>query len=165
VLNLAVAAAAPALVDARPHLDLVHQTGERDLEAVRRTYVDRAITARTEAFLDPMAPEMAAADLVLCRAGATTLAELAAAGRPAVLVPFPAATDDHQRRNATLLARAGAAVVVEERDLASQLAGVVDGLLSDPARLDQMGEAMRRFARPDAARVIVDRIVALSNER
>jgi UDP-N-acetylglucosamine--N-acetylmuramyl-(pentapeptide) pyrophosphoryl-undecaprenol N-acetylglucosamine transferase len=97
------------------------------------------------------------ADLVICRAGATTLAELAAAGRPAVLVPFPAATDDHQRKNAQVFADAGAAVVMDERDLTvERLATVTRDLLADPARREAMATAMRGLARPDAARRIVD---------
>jgi UDP-N-acetylglucosamine--N-acetylmuramyl-(pentapeptide) pyrophosphoryl-undecaprenol N-acetylglucosamine transferase len=105
---------------------------------------------------------MVAADLVICRAGATTLAELAAIGRPALLVPFPAATDDHQRKNASVLETAGAAAVVDERELSGgRLAGTIGELLGDTGRLAAMGAAMRRFARPDAARVIVDRLDAL----
>jgi UDP-N-acetylglucosamine--N-acetylmuramyl-(pentapeptide) pyrophosphoryl-undecaprenol N-acetylglucosamine transferase len=110
-----------------------------------------------------MAGEMAAADLVICRAGATTLAELAAAGRPAVLVPFPAATDDHQRRNAEVLDRAGAAVLLHERDLtADRLADVTADLVGDRGRRGRMANAMRAFARPDAAARIVDRLLDLA---
>ena len=85
------------------------QTGERDLELVRDGYRRAGLEARVEPFLYAMDREMKAADLVVCRAGATTLAELTAAGRPAMLVPLPTATDDHQRKNAEVLARAGAA--------------------------------------------------------
>jgi UDP-N-acetylglucosamine--N-acetylmuramyl-(pentapeptide) pyrophosphoryl-undecaprenol N-acetylglucosamine transferase len=94
------------------------------LEIVRTAYRDAGVDARVEAFLDPVVDEVTAATLVIGRAGATTLAELAAAGRPAVLVPLPTATDDHQRRNAQVLADAGAAVVIDERDLTGpRLAG------------------------------------------
>src|SRR4029079_4168446 len=93
------------------------QTGERDLAGVREAYQQHDIAARAEAFLDPMASEMKAADLGICRAGAATLAELAAAGRPAVLVPFAAAADDHQRKNADVLSAAGAAVMIDEKAL------------------------------------------------
>ena len=158
-INRAMAAAAPLLVTAAPVPDLVHQTGERDAETVRSAYDRAALAARVEPFLDPMAPEMARASLVVCRAGATTLAELAVLGRPAVLIPLASATDDHQRRNAVALAAAGAAVVIEERDLTGQrLAATVTALLADRASLDRMGAAMRQFARPDAAERIVDRI-------
>ncbi len=103
VVNLAVVAAAPELARRVRGLEIVHQTGERDLAAVRDGYAGAGVAARAAAFLDPVAGEMKAADLVIARAGATTLAELAAAGRPAVLVPFAAATDDHQRKNADAL--------------------------------------------------------------
>jgi UDP-N-acetylglucosamine--N-acetylmuramyl-(pentapeptide) pyrophosphoryl-undecaprenol N-acetylglucosamine transferase len=161
-INVAMVAAAPELVRAKG-VELVHQTGERDLATVRDGYTRAGIVARVDAFLDPVAREMSAADLVICRAGATTLAELAAAGRPALLVPFPLAADDHQRKNAAVVAAAGAAVVVDQTDLSgARLADTVDRLLSDRARLREMGRAMRRLARPDAAARIVDRIVELA---
>jgi UDP-N-acetylglucosamine--N-acetylmuramyl-(pentapeptide) pyrophosphoryl-undecaprenol N-acetylglucosamine transferase len=103
---------------------------------------------------------------VVGRAGATSLAELAALGKPAVLVPFPAATDDHQRRNAEVLARAGAARMVDERDLTgARLATEVSALLADRSALASMSDAMRRFARPEAAARIVDRVLELAAER
>jgi UDP-N-acetylglucosamine--N-acetylmuramyl-(pentapeptide) pyrophosphoryl-undecaprenol N-acetylglucosamine transferase len=106
---------------------------------------------------------MTAADLVISRAGATALAELAAAGRPAILVPFPAATDDHQRKNARVVADAGGAVVIDESELGgSRLADVVDELLGDVSKLAAMRAAMKRLAKPDAASRIVDRLLALT---
>ena len=162
-VNVAMVAAAPRLVRLHPGLEVVHQTGERDLAAVREGYRRAGVAARTEPFLDAVAREMIAADLVVCRAGATTLAELAASARPAVLVPFPAATDDHQRRNARLLVDAGAAAMVEERSLTGEsLADVAGALLADAERRDAMGGAMHRFATPEAAARIVDRVLALA---
>lgn len=162
VMNQAMADAAPALARLTPPLDLVHQTGERDLGMVRDAYAKAGLEARTEAFIESIAPHMDAADLVVCRAGATTLAELAAVGRPAVLVPFAAATDDHQRRNAAVLEAAGAATIVTERGLSGDvLAATVTALLDDAPRLKAMGAAMRGFARPDAAARIVDRLEAM----
>jgi UDP-N-acetylglucosamine--N-acetylmuramyl-(pentapeptide) pyrophosphoryl-undecaprenol N-acetylglucosamine transferase len=162
-INVAMAAAAPLLVRRHEGIDIVHQTGERDLAWTRDEYRRGGVAARVEAFLDPMAAEMKAADVAVSRAGATTLAELAASATPAVLVPFPAATDDHQRRNAEALAKAGAAVVIEQRDLSGErLADVVAALLSDAARRERMREAMRGLARPDAAARIVDRVLALA---
>jgi UDP-N-acetylglucosamine--N-acetylmuramyl-(pentapeptide) pyrophosphoryl-undecaprenol N-acetylglucosamine transferase len=162
-INMAVVAAAPELVRRVPGLDLVHQTGTRDVADVRDAYGRGAIAARVEPFLDAVAGAMTAADLIVCRAGATTLAELAAAGCAAVLIPFPGATDDHQRKNARVLADAGAAVLLDERELTpARLADVVAGLLADPARLAAMRDAVRRFARPDAAERIVDRALALA---
>lgn len=162
-LNVAVPVAAAELAVRGLRPDLVHQTGARELAAVRDRYGTAGVEAVVEPFLDRVADHMKTADLVVCRAGATTLAELAASGRPAVLVPFPAATDDHQRRNAVVLVEAGAAVVVEERELGGgRLADVVSGLLADPARLERMAQAMGRFARPDAAARIVERVFELA---
>jgi UDP-N-acetylglucosamine--N-acetylmuramyl-(pentapeptide) pyrophosphoryl-undecaprenol N-acetylglucosamine transferase len=163
VVNLAVVAAAPELVRRVPALELVHQTGERDLAAVRDAYRDAGIPARAESFLDAVAGAMTAAHLAVCRAGATTLAELAASGLPAVLVPLAAATDDHQRRNARAMVDAGAALMIEERDLTgARLAEVVATLLDDRPRLTAMRQAMRALARPDAAARIVARLRELA---
>ena len=164
-INVAMVAAAAELArhaSVGTQLRIVHQTGERDLAFVRQGYASAGLAARVEAFLDPVAPEMTSADVVLCRAGATTLAELAASGRPAVLIPFPNAADDHQRKNAMVLATAGAAMCIDERELSgSSLASTLSALVDDRARLAQMSEAMRRFARPNAARDIVDRLLEI----
>ena len=102
---------------------------------------------------------MRRADLVVCRAGATTLAELAAAGRPSVLVPLPTAADDHQRKNARVLAAAGAAEVIEQRELTGErLAAGAAGAGADGARRARMAAAARRWRRPDAAARIADRV-------
>ena len=106
-----------------PGVHVTHQTGERDLDMVREAYAAAGLEARVEPFLFEMHREMRAADVVVCRAGATTLAELTAAGRAAILIPLPTATDDHQRRNAEALARQGAARVIEQRDLTPATAG------------------------------------------
>jgi UDP-N-acetylglucosamine--N-acetylmuramyl-(pentapeptide) pyrophosphoryl-undecaprenol N-acetylglucosamine transferase len=162
-INMAMVEAAPRLVRARPGLEVVHQTGERDLAGVREAYERDGIGARAESFLDLVAREMTAADLAICRAGATTLAELAAAGCPAVLVPFPAATDDHQRKNAQVLADAGAAVLLDQAGLTGErLADVAGSLLADRPKLAAMSAAMRKFAKPDAAARIADRVFALA---
>jgi UDP-N-acetylglucosamine--N-acetylmuramyl-(pentapeptide) pyrophosphoryl-undecaprenol N-acetylglucosamine transferase len=163
-INLAVVEAASELVRAHAGVELVHQTGERDLAVVREAYRARGIAVRAEAFLDPLAGEMTAADLVICRAGATTLAELAASARPAILVPFPAAADDHQRKNARVLADAGAAEMIDQGELTgARLADLVQRLLSDRPRLAAMGKAIHAFARPDAAARIVDRLLELAS--
>jgi UDP-N-acetylglucosamine--N-acetylmuramyl-(pentapeptide) pyrophosphoryl-undecaprenol N-acetylglucosamine transferase len=142
---------------------VVHQTGERDLAAVREEYQRAGVPARAESFFDAVAREMNDADLVICRAGATTLAELAASGRPAVLIPFPAATDDHQRKNAQVLADAGAAALIEEKDLSPErLVNEAGAILADEGRMRAMAAAMQGFARPDAASRIVDRVLVLA---
>ena len=114
-INMAMVEAAPRLADGR--LAVTHQTGERDLESVRAAYRKAGLDARVEPFLYEMDREMTAADVVVCRAGATTLAELAAAGKPAVLIPLPTAADDHQRKNAEVLVGAGAAEMIDQKDL------------------------------------------------
>jgi UDP-N-acetylglucosamine--N-acetylmuramyl-(pentapeptide) pyrophosphoryl-undecaprenol N-acetylglucosamine transferase len=130
---------------------------------VRDGYRHAGIQARVEPFLYAMDREMKAAHLVVCRAGATTLAELTACGRPAILVPLPTATDDHQRKNAEALVRQGAAAMVEQRELTGdRLAAGILALAGDAERMRRMSDAARRLARPDAARAIVDRIVALA---
>ncbi|MGE0041269.1 MAG: undecaprenyldiphospho-muramoylpentapeptide beta-N-acetylglucosaminyltransferase [Vicinamibacterales bacterium] len=161
-INVAMVAAAANLAAAGVPLAIVHQTGERDLERVRDAYRGAGLEARVEAFIYEMDREVAAADLVVCRAGATTLAELAAAARPAILVPLPTATDDHQRKNAEVVARAGAAEVIDERELTGErLATAIAALAADPARRTAMAAAAGRLARPDAAARIADRAWAL----
>jgi UDP-N-acetylglucosamine--N-acetylmuramyl-(pentapeptide) pyrophosphoryl-undecaprenol N-acetylglucosamine transferase len=162
-INVAMVEAAPRLAAAAPGLVITHQTGERDLEMVRSGYRAAGLDARVEPFLFEMDREMKAADVVICRAGATTLAELAAAGTAAVLIPLPTATDDHQRKNAQALVRQGAAQMIDQRELTGEsLANEIAGLASDSARRQQMRAAIRRTARPDAAKVIVDRVLEMA---
>jgi UDP-N-acetylglucosamine--N-acetylmuramyl-(pentapeptide) pyrophosphoryl-undecaprenol N-acetylglucosamine transferase len=162
-INVAMVEAAPRLASAAPRVAITHQTGERDLEMVRDGYRRAGLEARVEPFLFQMDREVRASDVVVSRAGATTLAELAAAGRASILIPLPTATDDHQRKNADALVRQGAASMVEQRELTGErLAEAILALAGDERRRRAMGEAARRLARPDAAQVIVDRIVALA---
>jgi UDP-N-acetylglucosamine--N-acetylmuramyl-(pentapeptide) pyrophosphoryl-undecaprenol N-acetylglucosamine transferase len=162
-INVAMVEAAARLAAAAPRLEIAHQTGERDLEMVRDGYRRGGLAARVEPFLYEMDREMKAADVVICRAGATTLAELTACGRPSILVPLPTATDDHQRKNAQALVRQGAALMVEQRELTGdRLAAELIALSGDHERRRRMGDAARTLARPDAARVIVDKVVALA---
>jgi UDP-N-acetylglucosamine--N-acetylmuramyl-(pentapeptide) pyrophosphoryl-undecaprenol N-acetylglucosamine transferase len=162
-INVAMVEAAPRLA-AAGGVDLTHQTGERDVELVRRGYRDAGLPARVEPFLFAMDREMKRADLVVSRAGATTIAELTAAGRAAILIPLPTAADDHQKKNAEVLARAGAAELIEQKDLnGAVLADRVLALARDPVRRRAIADAARRFARPDAAKVIVDRALQLAS--
>ena len=162
-INMAVVQAAPELARTTPAPQVTHQTGERDLALVRDGLAGAGLAARVEPFLDRMDEEMNAANVIVCRAGSTTLAEIAAIGRAAILVPLPTATDDHQRRNAEALATAGAAELLEQRDLTgAALAARVVALLDDEPRRRQLSAAVKRFARPDAARVIVDRVLAIA---
>jgi UDP-N-acetylglucosamine--N-acetylmuramyl-(pentapeptide) pyrophosphoryl-undecaprenol N-acetylglucosamine transferase len=162
-INMAMVEAAPRLAADARRLAITHQTGERDLERVREAYRAAGLDARVEAFLFEMDREVKAADLVVCRAGATTIAELTAAGRPAVLIPLPTAADDHQRKNAEVLAKAGAAELLPQAELTGDvLASRVLALAGDEARREEMARAARTFARPDAAKVIVDKVLELA---
>jgi UDP-N-acetylglucosamine--N-acetylmuramyl-(pentapeptide) pyrophosphoryl-undecaprenol N-acetylglucosamine transferase len=165
-INVAMMAAAPALRALDPMPDVVHQTGERDFDRVRDAYRHAGFDARVEPFLHDMDREMRAADLVVCRAGATTLAELTVSAKPALLIPLPNATDDHQRRNAEALARAGAADVLLQHDLSgATLADRIGSLLADDARRQAMARSAGLAARPDAARAIVDRLLLIAARR
>jgi len=162
-INVAMAEAAAPLAAATPGVEVTHQTGERDLAMVREAYAAAGLAARVEPFLYEMDREMRAADVIVCRAGATTLAELTAAGRAAILIPLPTATDDHQRKNADALVRQGAARVIDQRELTgARLAEELLGLAGDGVARERMATAARGLARPDAARVIVDRVLALA---
>jgi UDP-N-acetylglucosamine--N-acetylmuramyl-(pentapeptide) pyrophosphoryl-undecaprenol N-acetylglucosamine transferase len=162
-INVAMVEAAAELAAHPGGMAITHQTGERDLELVRDGYRRAGLEARVEPFLYAMDREIKDADLVVCRAGATTIAELTAAGRPAVLVPLPTAADDHQRKNAEVLGAAGAAEVVEQKDLAGgTLARRMLALVDAPDRLAAMAAAARKLAKPDAARVIADRALELA---
>ena len=162
-INVAMVEAASRLAATGLRLAISHQTGERDLDLVRAAYTRAGLAARVETFIYEIDREMKAADVVICRAGATTLAELAASGTPAILVPLPNSTDDHQRRNAEVVARAGAAVAVEERELTGDtLAAAITGLVGDAKRRHRMATAARQLARPDAAQRIADRVEQLA---
>jgi UDP-N-acetylglucosamine--N-acetylmuramyl-(pentapeptide) pyrophosphoryl-undecaprenol N-acetylglucosamine transferase len=165
-INVAMVEAAAQLAAGRPHLRLVHQTGERDVEMVRAAYRAAGLQAVVEPFLYDMGRQLGQADVVVCRAGATTLAEMTAAGKPAILVPLPTATDDHQRKNAEALAEQGAAEVLLQRDMTGDaLASRLLALAADRDRRARMATAARRLARPDAAQVIVDRALELAGAR
>jgi len=162
-INMAMVEAAPRLAAGAPRVAITHQTGERDLEMVRDGYRRAGLEARVEPFLFAMDREMRAADLVISRAGATTLAELTASGKASILVPLPTATDDHQRKNALALVKGEAARLVEQRELSGdRLASEIHALAADRVQRQRMGMAARKMARPDAARVIVDKVLALA---
>jgi UDP-N-acetylglucosamine--N-acetylmuramyl-(pentapeptide) pyrophosphoryl-undecaprenol N-acetylglucosamine transferase len=138
-------------------LRLVHQTGEAERGSVADAYVRAGRPAEVTAFLDDMPKHFGEADLVLSRSGATTCAELLAAGRASILVPFAQAADDHQTTNARALEAAGAALVLEERTLSGEsLARAVDSLVGEPSRLRAMEVAARGLSRPDAAARVAD---------
>ena len=160
-INMAMVEAAAQLAEG-PHLRLTHQTGERDVEMVRAAYAQAGLEADVQPFLHDMGRQLGQADLVVCRAGATTLAEITAAGKAAILIPLPTATDDHQRKNAEALMSEGAADLLLQRDLSGPvLAERIVSLARDRARRERMAAAARALSRPDAARMIVDRAMEL----
>ncbi len=164
-INVAMVEAAARLAAAAPDMAITHQTGERDVEMVREGYQRAGLQARVEPFLYAIDREMKAADLVVCRAGATTLAELTAAGRPSILIPLPTATDDHQRRNAETLVTRGAARMIDQRSLTGELlAAEIVALAANDAERSSMTAAARKMAKPDAAKLIVDRVLELAGD-
>jgi len=147
-------------------LRVVHQTGDADFESVRGRYREWGIDAEVRRFIDDMGAAYAGADVVVCRAGATTLAELTALGKPAVLVPYPYAADDHQRKNAESLVARGAATMILDQELsADNLSKAINELRADPKRLDAMANAARELGRPDAAERVVDVCLELIEKR
>jgi UDP-N-acetylglucosamine--N-acetylmuramyl-(pentapeptide) pyrophosphoryl-undecaprenol N-acetylglucosamine transferase len=155
-LNQAMMQAAPLLAAHQPRLCLVHQTGLADAAAVTQAYAQAGLQAEVLPFLHDMADRYRWADLVLCRAGASTLAELTTCGKPAILVPYPYATDDHQRHNAMALQRQGAAQVILDAELTgARLYETLEPLLRKPELLQQQAACSRALGRPQAADAIV----------
>jgi UDP-N-acetylglucosamine--N-acetylmuramyl-(pentapeptide) pyrophosphoryl-undecaprenol N-acetylglucosamine transferase len=156
-----------ALLDAIPGLTVLHQCGVRHFEQTQAAYAaSDADPLRWQVlpFLADMPARFAQASLVMSRSGASTVAELAAAGKPALLVPFAAAADNHQRRNAEEMVKAGAALLLKETDLEvpGKLLASLTGLLTSPEGLAAMAAAARTQAHPDAAQRIANRLAALA---
>jgi UDP-N-acetylglucosamine--N-acetylmuramyl-(pentapeptide) pyrophosphoryl-undecaprenol N-acetylglucosamine transferase len=167
-INEAMVAALLGLSEFREVLRITHQTGEADLENVRLGYAAAGWKANADVrpYLDDMMAHFAAADLVICRAGATTTAELIAAGKAAIMVPFPFAADDHQTKNAEALQAAGAARMIRQSDLGEErLAKEISELVQAPERVTAMEEAARKMARGDAAAAAVDMIQELLGKK
>lgn len=167
LFNTTLPKIAAGLLDDVPGLTILHQSGPRHLEATQEAFAASGADARrwtVSAFLDDMPARFARASLVMARSGASTVAELAAAGKPSLLVPFAAAADEHQKRNAEELVKAGAAVMLEEPEIATpdKLRETLVGLLRDPERLGRMSEAARKQAHPGAAERIGDRLAGLA---
>jgi UDP-N-acetylglucosamine--N-acetylmuramyl-(pentapeptide) pyrophosphoryl-undecaprenol N-acetylglucosamine transferase len=148
-----------ALLDNRP--TVVHQSGEKHLDALKKHYKEAGVQGELVAFIDDMARRYAEADLVICRAGAVTIAELSAGGMASLLVPFPHAVDDHQTANARFLAERGAALLLQQRELSPQtLAQMIQGL--DRTRLLDMARKARALGKPDAARIVAERCMSIA---
>jgi UDP-N-acetylglucosamine--N-acetylmuramyl-(pentapeptide) pyrophosphoryl-undecaprenol N-acetylglucosamine transferase len=156
-INQAVIGSLPELKRRLPGLHVIHQTGEREYNETQAAYARVAIDCEVHKFIDDMPSFFARADLVLCRSGASTVAEIAAAGKPAIFVPFPRAADDHQRRNAEAMEQASAAVVLEETRLDEVwLVDTIEALIQNPARLGKMSDAARAMSHPNAAKEIAE---------
>jgi UDP-N-acetylglucosamine--N-acetylmuramyl-(pentapeptide) pyrophosphoryl-undecaprenol N-acetylglucosamine transferase len=163
-INDAMIAALPFLGVDKDNLSVVHQTGEADFEKIEELY-RRAGWERAEVrrYISDMVSEFARTDLIICRAGATSCAELAAAGKASIMVPLPTAADDHQRKNAEALERAGAAKMILQKDLSGEkLAGEIKSLLSSPEKITSMEASAKKLAKADAAKATVDLIEQLS---
>ena len=169
IFNTMMPRIAAALLEAVPGLTILHQAGARHAETTQAAYREVGADAsrwEVSAFLDDMPRRIEAADLVLARSGASTVAELAAAGKPALLVPFPQATDDHQRKNAEVMAAGGAARMLIQAEMTDEilLTTLVD-LLRDDAGLRRMGADAKALARPDAASDIAEMVAGLAGHK
>ncbi|MBX3283561.1 MAG: undecaprenyldiphospho-muramoylpentapeptide beta-N-acetylglucosaminyltransferase [Acidobacteria bacterium] len=162
-INRAVTAATEFLD--REKISIVHQTGEADQEVVASAYEAAGWKADVRPYITNMVDSFRDADLIICRAGATTCAEVAAAGKPAIMIPLPTAADDHQRKNAEALVRVGAAEMILQNELTgSVLAESIETLRNEPERLIEMSRSARKLARPDAAAATVDIIEELAKK-
>ena len=162
-INTAMIAALPHLADLSDRLEICHQTGEKDCTEVRASYEKGSIPSTVQPFISDMAVEYHKADLIICRAGATTIAEVTACGKACLFIPFPHAVDDHQRRNAEALLKKQACFMLLERELSGErMAAMIRELISDPETLRRTGEAAFSLARLDAAKIIVDEMIKAS---
>ena len=160
IVPVAVAALPQAL---RRRIQVSQQCRPEDLDGVGRSYAEAGIEARLAPFFEDMPARLGEAHLVICRAGASTIAELAAAGRPAILVPLPIAADDHQSANGRALVAAGAAIMIPQQSFSSErLAQELETLMAKPAQLAERAAAAQSFARPDAARALADLVEGLT---
>lgn len=165
-INRAVVEDLPHLRRLRDRIQIIHATGEQDRGEVEEAYQAWKGEARVLPFVQDMASAYAAADLVVCRAGATTIAELTALGKPALLIPYPFAANDHQRENAEEVVRVGGARMILDRDLTGhRLAVELYELLDDPGTLTAMGQAAHSLGRPDAASHLADLVCQLAGAR
>jgi UDP-N-acetylglucosamine--N-acetylmuramyl-(pentapeptide) pyrophosphoryl-undecaprenol N-acetylglucosamine transferase len=161
-INKSVIEMMPLLQRMKSKVHILHQTGAKEVEFVRAAYGRYGMQAVVTAFINDMAEAYRQADLIICRAGATSLAEITAAGKAPILIPFPWATNDHQTKNARALADAGASIMINEKDLSgNKLFEVIESLLSNPKKLQQMEENSAKFGNIFAAANIVDECLKL----
>jgi UDP-N-acetylglucosamine--N-acetylmuramyl-(pentapeptide) pyrophosphoryl-undecaprenol N-acetylglucosamine transferase len=151
-INQAILAALPTLVRAVPEIHIIHQTGEKDYVSAQAAYLSAMVSAEVSPFIDDMPGAFARSDLLLCRSGASTVAEVTGAAKAAIFIPLPTAADDHQRHNAETLAQGGAARLLPQSELSSvRLTSEIADLLRNRSELARMSQAARGFAHPDAA--------------
>jgi len=159
-INMAMLAALPHLGHYAARLEITHQTGEKDAAEVAETYRSLGFNASVTPFIQDMAAAYRQADLVICRAGATTIAEVTACGKACLFIPFPHAVDDHQRRNAEAFLKKGAGFMLLERELSGErLAGIILDLAENPETVQRAGALAFGLARLDAAGIIVDKMM------
>jgi UDP-N-acetylglucosamine--N-acetylmuramyl-(pentapeptide) pyrophosphoryl-undecaprenol N-acetylglucosamine transferase len=161
-INQAVLEALPHLGELKGGLRIIHQTGKDDLEWVTKGYRDQAMEAEVLPFITDMATAYGKADLLVCRAGATSIAEITASGKAAIFIPFPFAVNDHQTKNAELLVNRGAAAMIPERDLTGEsLSGLIRQLAQDPGKIEEMQHNAASLGNARAAADIVDECMDL----
>lgn len=161
-INQAFIAALPHLGNLKDRIRVLHQTGNSDQQEVAEAYRSAGIEAKVVPFIDDMAAAYGAADLVVCRGGATTIAEVTVCGKACLFIPFPHAVDDHQRKNAEALLKKDAGFMLLEQELTGEsLAKKLKELLGDPARLAEIAENARSMGRSDAAKIIVDELMKM----
>jgi UDP-N-acetylglucosamine--N-acetylmuramyl-(pentapeptide) pyrophosphoryl-undecaprenol N-acetylglucosamine transferase len=167
-INQAMVAALPLFAEVKNNLRITHQTGEADYEQVASGYANEGWSEQAEVrkYIDDMVAAFAAVDLVICRAGATTTAELMAAGKASLMIPFPFAADDHQRKNAEAMEAAGAAKMILHQDLSAQrLAREIETLVNEPEKVTAMEHAARNLSHGDAAAKVVDLVEEMVESR
>jgi len=167
-INQAMTAAMPELRREIPGLRVIHQTGEGDYNGVQAAYARAGVSAEVSVspFIDDMPSAFAQADLLVCRSGASTVAEATAAGKPAIFVPFPRAADDHQRRNAEAIVEGGAGVLIAQSDLTPErLTQAITELLSDRKRLEEMSTRARALSHHDAAGRVARMVAELAEKK
>jgi UDP-N-acetylglucosamine--N-acetylmuramyl-(pentapeptide) pyrophosphoryl-undecaprenol N-acetylglucosamine transferase len=162
-INEKMIEALPHLADISEDVKIIHQVGRlEDIERYSAAYRARGFKAEVYHFIEDMGKAYSQSDLVICRAGATSVAELTVAAKPAILIPYPFAADNHQEANALALVENGAAIMVRDKELTGEdLAAIIKSIFDDPLKLTSMSEEMRRLGKPDAAKTIVDECVKL----
>jgi UDP-N-acetylglucosamine--N-acetylmuramyl-(pentapeptide) pyrophosphoryl-undecaprenol N-acetylglucosamine transferase len=164
-INMAMVGALPFLERIADRLEICHQTGAKDSDEVAEAYRRHGFDGSATPFIDDMAAAYQRADLVICRAGATTIAEVTACGKACIFIPFPHAVDDHQRRNAEALLKKQAGFMLLERELCGEkLAGMILEMMDNPDTVRRTGRLAFSLARLDAARIIVDEMMKTTKE-